>query len=83
MRENALTGEEFQVSANSVKPTFASLFSMTINLVVFQPYVTKLNTRIETLQHIFTFIFQMAPIGSSGPRGRGENGRGERGEFAR
>ncbi|WP_293333944.1 hypothetical protein [Microcoleus sp. CAWBG58] len=32
---------------------------MTINLVVFQPYVTKLNTAVQTLQHIFTFIFQM------------------------
>ncbi|TAE72008.1 MAG: hypothetical protein EAZ39_20995 [Oscillatoriales cyanobacterium] len=32
---------------------------MTINLVVFQPYVTKLNIAKETLQHIFTFIFQM------------------------
>jgi hypothetical protein len=36
---------------------------MTINLVVFQPYVTKLNISAETLQHIFTFIFQMLAIG--------------------
>jgi len=35
---------------------------MTINLVVFQPYVTKVNTTTETLQHIFTFIFKISAI---------------------
>jgi hypothetical protein len=48
---------------------------MTRNLVKFQPYVTKLNTAIETLQHIFTFIFQMVEISGMGPWGEGLAGR--------